>query len=127
MLSSDVVRSIHWVSRNDHYSSKSEGLVIKKKLCVRQAANVLPGLLQLYHPHQNLCVSSRVMVNPSISHDRQEETPEAKVRWFRSLSLSERMELLCFFTELILAANPRIVEQRDAQSVAGRVRVLSAT
>jgi hypothetical protein len=67
------------------------------------------------------------MVNPSISHDRQEETPEAKVRWFRSLSLSERMELLCFFTELILAANPRIVEQRDAQPVAGRVRVLSAT
>jgi len=67
------------------------------------------------------------MVNPSISHDRQEETPEAKVRWFRSLSLSERMELLCFFTELILAANPRILEQRDAQPVAGRVRVLSAT
>jgi hypothetical protein len=67
------------------------------------------------------------MVNPSISHDRQEETPEAKVRWFRSLSLAERMELLCFFTELILAANPRIVEQRDAQPVAGRVRVLSAT
>ena len=67
------------------------------------------------------------MVNRSISHDRQEETPEAKVRWFRSLSLSERMELLCFFTELILAANPRILEQRDAQPVAGRVRVLSAT
>jgi hypothetical protein len=66
------------------------------------------------------------MVNPSISHDRQEETPEAKVRWFRSLSLSERMELLCFFTDLILAANPRILEQRNAQPVAGRVRVLSA-
>ncbi len=34
---------------------------------------------------------------PSISHDRNEETPEAKARWFQSLSLSERMELLCAF------------------------------
>jgi len=71
-------------------------------------------------------LSGRVMVNPSISHDRQEETLEAKVRWFRSLSLAERMELLCLFTALILAANPRILEQRNAQSVEGRVRVLSA-
>ena len=34
--------------------------------------------------------------NPSISHDRQEETPEAKARWFQSLSMSERMDLLAF-------------------------------
>lgn len=62
----------------------------------------------------------------SISHDRQEETPEAKARWFQSLSLSERMDLFCAFTELILANNPKIVEQRDAQSVTGRIRILSA-
>lgn len=61
----------------------------------------------------------------SISHDREEETIEAKVRWFQSLSLVERMDLLCACTELILAVNPKIVEQRDAQLVAGRVRVLS--
>ncbi len=66
------------------------------------------------------------MTKPGISHSRQEETLEAKVRWFRSLSLVERMELLCLFTELMLAANPRIVEQRNAQSITGRVRVLSA-
>lgn len=61
----------------------------------------------------------------SISHDRQEETIEAKARWFQSLPLSERMELLCVFTDLILTSNPEIVEQKDAQPVEGRVCVLS--
>ena len=61
----------------------------------------------------------------AISHDRHEETPEAKARWFQSLPLSERMELLCSFTDLVLSNNPEIVEQKDAQPIAGRVRVLS--
>jgi len=65
------------------------------------------------------------MVSMSISHDRQEETIEAKARWFQSLPLSERMELLCVFTDLILTSNPRIVEQKDAQAIEGCVRVLS--
>ena len=67
------------------------------------------------------------MIERAISHDYQEETIEAKARWFQSLSLTERMELLCLFTDLILTANPDIVEQKDAQSLAGRVRVLTAT
>lgn len=67
------------------------------------------------------------MVDKAISHDREEETIEAKARWFQSLSLSERMELLCFFTDLILKNNPKIMEQKDAQPIAGRVRVLSKT
>lgn len=67
------------------------------------------------------------MMDKGISHGRQEETPEAKARWFQSLSLSERMDLLCAFTELILANNPKIVEQKDAQPITGRVRVLSKT
>ena len=58
------------------------------------------------------------MVSMSISHDRQEETFEAKARWFQSLPLSER-------TDLILTSNPKIVEQKDAQPIEGRVRVLS--
>ena len=33
-------------------------------------------------------------MNEAISHDRQEETPEAKARWFQSLLLSERMDML---------------------------------
>jgi hypothetical protein len=63
--------------------------------------------------------------NRGVSHDREEETIEAKARWFQSLSLKERMELFCALTDLILAVNPKIVEQRDAQPVRGRVRVLS--
>lgn len=65
------------------------------------------------------------MMNKTISHDRQEETLEAKARWFQSLSLSERMELLCLFTDLILAVNPEVTEKKHAQPIAGRVRVLS--
>ncbi len=64
---------------------------------------------------------------PSISHDRSEETPEAKVRWFQSLSLEERMEILCAFTDLILTINPRIVEAKDAQQTQRRIRILSKT
>jgi len=65
------------------------------------------------------------MVSMSISHDRQEETIEAKARWFQSLPLSERMELLCVFTDLILTSNPKIMEQKDAQPIEGRVCALS--
>jgi hypothetical protein len=60
-----------------------------------------------------------------ISNDRRDESPEAKARWFQSLTLEERMALLCEYTELILANNPDIAERRDAQSVTGRVRILS--
>ena len=65
-------------------------------------------------------------MDESISHNRQDETVEAKARWFQSLTLGRRMELLCAFTDLILAVNPGIVEQRRAEPTAGRVRVLSA-
>lgn len=61
----------------------------------------------------------------TISHDIAEETPEAKARWFQSLSLSERMDLLCLFTDLVLESNPLIAERKDAKPIAGRVRVLS--
>ncbi|HST53727.1 MAG TPA: hypothetical protein VLJ61_17090 [Pyrinomonadaceae bacterium] len=61
----------------------------------------------------------------TISHDLAEETPEAKARWFQSLSLSERMDLLCVFTDLVLENNPMILERKDAKPIAGRVRVLS--
>ena len=66
-------------------------------------------------------------VNGSISHDRQEETPEAKARWFRSLSASDRMEMLCSFTDLALTVNPSLQEKRIAQPIAGRIQVISET
>lgn len=64
-------------------------------------------------------------LNIAISHDFEEETLEAKGKWFQSLSLEERMELLCEFTDLILSVNPEIVEQKDAEQIAGRILVLS--
>ena len=66
-------------------------------------------------------------MNLSISHDRDEETPEAKARWFQSLSLEERAEIFCSITDLILDVNPRIMELNRAQPVAGRIRVLRET
>ncbi len=62
---------------------------------------------------------------PGVSHDRQQETPEAKARWFQSLSLAERMDLLCEFTDLVLENNPEIVRAKEAQPIPGRVQVLS--
>ena len=61
-----------------------------------------------------------------ISHDINDETIEAKVRWFRSLPLSERMEMLCNFTDLALEINPNLSGNKDAQPTKGRVRILSA-
>ena len=63
-------------------------------------------------------------MNPTVSHDRRDEEIEAKARWFQSLSVAERMDLLCAYTDLILGVNPTIGEKRDAQPVAGRVLVL---
>ena len=60
-----------------------------------------------------------------ISHDREDESIEAKARWFHSLSLKERMDLLCSFTELALAVNPNLADGKDAQPIEGRVQVLS--
>jgi len=60
-----------------------------------------------------------------VSYGRGEETPEAKARWFQSLSLQERMDLLCEFTDLALEINPRIAESKRAHSITGRVRVLA--
>jgi hypothetical protein len=63
-------------------------------------------------------------VELSVSHDRSEETPEAKARWFRSLPVAERMELLVAFTNLALHFHPELARGRDARPIAGRVQVL---
>lgn len=59
-----------------------------------------------------------------VSHSFEDETMEAKVHWFKSLSISERMEMLCFFTDMILDNNPEISEKRDVKSITGRIQVL---
>ncbi len=62
-----------------------------------------------------------------ISHQRSEETLEAKARWFQSLSIDERVEMLVHFTDLMLKANPEIMEQKDAQPTEGRILIVSKT
>ena len=63
---------------------------------------------------------------PYISHDREEETLEAKARWFQSLTLEERMDYLCAITDLILENNPNAMRTKYAEPTARRVRVLTA-
>lgn len=61
----------------------------------------------------------------SISHDRAEETPEAKALWFQSLTIEERMQHFVEISEMILALNPDLVQKKDAQPGPGRIRVLT--
>jgi len=65
-------------------------------------------------------------VQGTVSHDRREETPEAKARWYQSLPLSERMAIFCSVTDLALTINPRLAENKHAEPIKGRVRVLRA-
>ena len=64
-------------------------------------------------------------LHTTVSHDRAEETIEAKVQWFRALPLSERMEIFCAFTDLALDINPDLPNQKDAQPTHGRIQILS--
>ena len=66
-------------------------------------------------------------MNLKISHDRSDETIEAKVKWFRSLSLPERMDMLCNFTDIALELNPQLQDKKYAQQIKGRIQILSAT
>ena len=62
-----------------------------------------------------------------ISHNINDESIEAKVLWFRALPISERMEMLCNFTDLALELNPDLAGKKDAQPTKRRVRILSKT
>jgi hypothetical protein len=64
-------------------------------------------------------------MNPTISHDRGDESPEAKARWFQSLTLEERMEVFCSMTELILSVNPDILRSKNVKPIPGRIQVLT--
>jgi hypothetical protein len=61
----------------------------------------------------------------TVTHTFAEETMEAKGRWFRSLTLEERMDLLVAFTNLILENNPEIVKQKYVRPASNRVRILA--
>lgn len=60
-----------------------------------------------------------------VSHDRTEETLANKAEWFRSLSLTDRMDLLCSFTDIALEINPGLADLKDAQQTSRSIRILS--
>jgi len=64
-------------------------------------------------------------MTPTVRHDRGQESMEAKTRWFRSLSMAERMEIFCSFTDLALSVNPGLKDRTRPHPVAGRIQVLS--
>jgi hypothetical protein len=67
-----------------------------------------------------------LIVKAEVSHTRNDETIEAKALWFQSLTLAERMDLFCEFTDLALEINPHLPDSKDAQPTQRRIRVLSA-
>jgi len=65
-----------------------------------------------------------VAMKQEVSHDWSEETPEAKARWFQSLSYEERMTVLCAFTDLAFALNPHIADPKDAQQTRPGIQII---
>jgi hypothetical protein len=65
-------------------------------------------------------------MNLQISHNPKDETIEAKVRWFRSLSLSERMNIFCSFTDLALNINPQLPDKKHVEQTEGRIQIITA-
>jgi len=65
--------------------------------------------------------------NFGISHDWNDETPEAKARWFASLTMAERMQIFCDITDMALFVNPSLMEKDHVESPTRRIQVISAT
>lgn len=61
----------------------------------------------------------------SVSHSFADESIDAKAKWFKGLSIEERMKIFVSFTKLILENNPEIVEKKHARPASDRIRVLS--
>ena len=53
------------------------------------------------------------------------ETPEAKARWFRSLSVQDRIRIFDEYHELALALNPEIAKKKhEALPAEGNICIL---
>jgi hypothetical protein len=61
----------------------------------------------------------------SISHSFADESIEAKAKWFKTLSIEERMNMLVEFTSLILENNPEVAKKKHVRPASDRIRVLS--
>jgi hypothetical protein len=61
----------------------------------------------------------------SISHDFADESMVSKARWFQSLTLQQKMDMLCEYTDLAFSLNPNIKDAEIAGQAKGRIQVLS--
>jgi hypothetical protein len=61
----------------------------------------------------------------SVSHSFADESVAAKAKWFRGLSIEERMHVFVAFTRLILENNPEVAKKKHVRPASNRVRVLS--
>jgi hypothetical protein len=61
----------------------------------------------------------------SVSHSFEDESMAAKAKWFRMLSIEDRMNMLIEFTNLIVEINPEVAKKKHARPASGRIRVLS--
>lgn len=61
----------------------------------------------------------------SVSHSFADEGIDAKAKWFKSLSIEERMKVFVAFTNLILENNPEIAKKKHDRPASARIRVLS--
>jgi hypothetical protein len=60
-----------------------------------------------------------------ISHSFDDESLEAKARWWQGLTMEQRMELFSDMGDILVGLNPDILHSKDAQPIPGRVRVLT--
>jgi hypothetical protein len=64
-------------------------------------------------------------MSKSVSHSFADESIDAKARWFRNLSIEERMRMFVAFTNLILENNPEIAKKKHVRTASDRIRILS--
>ena len=60
----------------------------------------------------------------SISHDRAEETLEAKARWFSTLTMEQRLAQFAEYYDLALRLNPGILNANDVPAPSERVQII---
>jgi len=62
----------------------------------------------------------------TILHSWNDESIEAKTRWFQSLSMEERLQVWGEFMDMILSINPNVARQNiHVDSTAKRIRIIS--
>ena len=55
---------------------------------------------------------------------REQESPEAKVRWFRTLTDEERFAYACEMADFILENQPDLARRRPVNTVTGHYKIL---